>query len=333
MSPTPQLLRVESLRVGYPIRAATWGGRTARVWAVDGVSFAIAAGETLGLVGESGCGKSTLARAVLRLVEPDEGSVWLEGEELTGLAPARLRVLRKRMQIVFQDPASSLNPRLRVGDAVREPLRVHGLCTPTEAPARAAALFEAVGLGAEVIERFPHELSGGQRQRVAIARALAVGPSLVIADEPLSGLDGSVQAQLANLLLDLQEELGLSLLFISHDLRMVAHLADRIAVMYLGKFVEIGPAQRVGAAPAHPYARALWSASARGARGELELLEGEIASPLDPPAGCRFHPRCPRVRAQCRAEEPQLAEVGDGHWAACFWPVVVAGATVAREAG
>jgi len=300
------------------------------VRAIDGVSFDIAAGETLGLVGESGSGKTTLGRTVLRLYEPTAGSIRFEGAELGSLPSRRLREARRHMQMIFQDPVGSLNPRMRIEDIVAEPLDVHGLCSSrTERRKRVTTLLARVGLGADALARRPHEFSGGQRQRIGIARALASEPKLVVADEPISALDVSIQAQIVNLLADLQAERRLAFLFISHDLRVVRHLSHRVAVMYLGTVVETGPAAALYAAPAHPYTRALLGAIPEldPARRRLRvILEGDPPSPLAPPPGCRFHPRCPiyaRKRdPRCATEPPALAPfpgATSGHLAACHY--------------
>jgi oligopeptide/dipeptide ABC transporter ATP-binding protein len=296
-------------------------GRPPRlVRAVDDVSFTLAEGETLGLVGESGCGKSTLGRAILRLIEPTTGAVLFRGQDVVGLRGAALRAVRRQMQIVFQDPYSSLNPRMRVGAAIREPLDVYGIGTPAERRRRVGELLELVGLDVSYAARFPHELSGGQRQRVGIAAALALEPRLIVADEPVSALDVSVQAQILNLLHHLQRELRLALIFISHNLDVVAHVSDRVAVMYLGKIVELAPTATLFAAPQHPYTRALLAAipvpdPARAS--PPRPLAGEIPSPVDPPAGCRFHPRCPEAEAVCRRVEPLLQPYAPGCAMAC----------------
>ncbi len=322
LSPVP-LLSVEDLVVRYTRPAGLFGRET--VEAVRGVSLDIAPGETLGLVGESGCGKSSLARAILRLVEPASGRVTFDGADVLALAPAPLRALRRRMQIVFQDPWASLNPRLTVGAAVREGLEIHRLARGPEAGRRVAALLEEVGLPADSAGRYPHEFSGGQRQRVAIARALAVEPDLLICDEPVSALDVSVQAQVLNLLADLQRHRRLAMLFVSHDLAVVRHLAPRVAVMYLGRIVEEGPAEVVLHAPRHPYTQALLSAAPvpdpQAARTRVALT-GEPPSPTREPAGCAFHPRCPHPAKDtvCTTERPGLA--GREHRAACHKAVV-----------
>ncbi len=304
------LIRAEGLTKHFPSREGMVG--RALVHAVDSVSFEIREGETFGLVGESGSGKSTLGRCVLRLIKPTTGRIWFDGEEITALRGEALRKVRLRMQAVFQNPAGSLNPRMRAGTALAEPLRVHRGLTKDEADAQVAGLLARVGLHREVAGKYPHELSGGQCQRVAIARALAVEPRFLVLDEPTSSLDVSVQAQIVNLLRDLQRELRLTYLFITHDLSLVSYLADRVAVMYLGKIVEIGDALEVLERGSHPYTRALLSAvpvpDPTRKRGRI-ILPGEIPSALDPPSGCRFRTRCPWARARCADEEPLLREV------------------------
>ena len=299
------------------------------VRAVDGVSIKVRKGETLGLVGESGCGKSTLGRLMLRLVEPDYGRIVYDGRDIVPLTQAQLRPLRRKMQIIFQDPYASLNPRMTVRDIVGEAIRIHKLAKgKSEEEQRIAELLTKVGLRPEAMNRYPHEFSGGQRQRIGIARALAVQPEFIVCDEPISALDVSIQAQIVNLLQDLQDELGVAYLFISHDLNIVEHVAHRMAVMYLGKIVEQGDSASLYARAHHPYTRALLSAVpiADPARKKLRvLLEGDVPSPIDPPAGCAFHPRCPRaIPGTCNKETPSLAEIslGSGHKVACWNPHV-----------
>jgi peptide/nickel transport system ATP-binding protein len=314
------LLAVNDLKKHFPIRSGLFRA-PAFVYAVDGVSFDVAKGETLALVGESGCGKSTVGRAILRLFEITAGQVVLDGQRIDDLSAAALRPLRRRIQVVFQDPFSSLNPRLRVRNILAEPIRNFGLATsPAAVDARVAALMDMVRLPREAVARFPHEFSGGQRQRIGIARALAAEPDLIVCDEAVSALDVSVKAQIVNLLQDLQRELGLALLFISHDLAIVEHMTHRVAVMYLGKIVEVADKRAIFAEPRHPYTEALLSAvpvPEPGAARQRIILKGDVPSPIDPPSGCRFHTRCPYVFDRCRVEEPPLQPLASGHLAAC----------------
>ncbi|CAH2599255.1 dipeptide ABC transporter ATP binding subunit DppF [Rhodovastum atsumiense] len=321
MSP---LLEVEDLARHYPVRRGLlWSRRVGTVRAVDGISFTLHHGETLALVGESGCGKSTTARLVLRLIEPSAGTVRFEGTDITRLDGPALRRLRRRMQIVFQDPFASLNPRMTVGEIIEEPLIVHAAGDRAARRARVEELLGLVGLAAAHAGRYPHEFSGGQRQRIGIARALALSPALVVCDEPVSALDVSVQAQVVNLLKDLQERLGLSYLFIAHDLAVVKHAADRVAVMYLGQIVELAPRAALFDDPRHPYTRTLLAAIPRPdprRRGSGRPIPGgDVPSPMAPPPGCRFHTRCGFVTERCRAEAPPLRAVADGHWSACHY--------------
>jgi oligopeptide transport system ATP-binding protein len=326
------LVATERLAKYFPVegRMGRWfSGEAKLVRAVDGVSLRVRRGETLGLVGESGCGKSTLGRLILRLVEPTYGRVLYEGRDILPLPQSELRQLRRKMQIIFQDPYSSLNPRMTVRQIVGEAIQIHKLAkTKKDEEARVAQLLQQVGLRPETMGRYPHEFSGGQRQRIGIARALAVEPEFIVCDEPISALDVSIQAQIVNLLVQLQEELGLSYLFISHDLKIVEHMSHRVAVMYLGKIVEQAPAAAIYETPRHPYTRALLSAipALDPSHKKLRVLaEGDAPSPIDPPSGCTFHPRCPRAQAgQCDKEVPELRELveGSGHKVACWHPHV-----------
>jgi len=319
------VLQVNDLKKHFPLRGGFLGGKTGYVYAVDGVSFDIAKGETLSLVGESGCGKSTVGKAVLRLFDITGGQVILDGQRIDDMPSGTLRPMRRRMQVVFQDPFSSLNPRMRVRDILAEPIRNFGLARDgAELEAKVAALMDKVRLPRDAVGRWPHEFSGGQRQRIGIARALAAEPDLIICDEAVSALDVSVKAQIVNLLQDLQRELGLAMLFVSHDLAIVEHMTHRVAVMYLGKIVEVAPKRSLFAAPKHPYTEALLSAvpvPEPGAARERIILKGDVPSPIRPPPGCRFHTRCPYAFDRCRTEEPPLRPVadamGEGHVAAC----------------
>jgi oligopeptide/dipeptide ABC transporter ATP-binding protein len=314
------VLAVEKLVKHFPVERGVLRRAVAHVRAVDGVDFAIAPGETLCLVGESGCGKSTVARMVLRLTDPTSGAIRLAGTDITALSPDALAPFRRRVQMVFQDPYASLNPRLRVGKIVGEPLENFEPLDRAAREARVGEILAKVGLRPESANRYPFEFSGGQRQRIGIARALALRPDLIVADEPVSALDVSVQAQVLNLLMDLQAEFGLAFLFVSHDLAVVEHIGHRIAVMYLGRIVEIGPKDSVLAEPAHPYTRALIAAAPipdPRARREKIVLEGDVPSPLNPPPGCHFHTRCPFAMPRCREDSPPLREVAPGRAAAC----------------
>ena len=315
------LLQVRDIKVHFPVQHGLFSRVKAQVKAVDGVSFSLAAGETLGLVGESGCGKTTLGRAVVRLIEPTAGSVLFEGEDLTKLEGAALRSRRRGFQMIFQDPFGSLNPRMTVEQIVGEALDIHGVAAGEEARRkRIAELLDAVGLSAAHAQRYPHEFSGGQRQRIGIARALAVEPKLIVCDEPVSALDVSVQAQIINLLQDLQRERGIAYLFVAHDLAVVEHISRRVMVMYLGQVAELADAKAIVREPKHPYTQALISAIPvvdPASKRQRIMLPGDVPSPIDPPSGCPFHPRCPVAEARCHTEKPALRELAPGHFAAC----------------
>jgi oligopeptide transport system ATP-binding protein len=315
------LLRVRNLVKHFPVRGGLFSRTVDRVHAVDGVSFEIAAGETLGLVGESGCGKSTTGRCILRLIEPTAGEVRFDGRDVMAADARGLRELARGMQIIFQDPYASLNPRMTVGAIIGEALTIHGLARNVrEYDERVVNLLATVGLHADYRSRYPHEFSGGQRQRIGIARALAVSPRLIVCDEPVSALDVSIQAQVINLLEDLQRQFGLAYLFIAHDLSVVEHISRRVAVMYLGRIVELASAHDLYATPRHPYTEALLSAVPvpdPAAKRQRIVLQGDVPNPIRPPAGCHFHPRCPRAMERCRSEAPLLREVAPGHLAAC----------------
>jgi oligopeptide transport system ATP-binding protein len=319
------VLEIDELVKHFPIRAGLMRREVGQVRAVDGVSLAVMSQETVGVVGESGCGKSTLGRSLLRLVEPTSGAVRFKGEDVTTASKPRLRELRKHLQMVFQDPYASLNPRLPVRDTVGEPMIIHG-ASKADARQRVGELLEAVGLSPEHANRYPHEFSGGQRQRIGIARALALNPDVIVLDEPVSALDVSVQAQVINLLEDLQDEFDLTYLFIAHDLSVVRHISDRVAVMYLGMVAELASSDRLYDAPAHPYSHALMSAvpvadpDVERAR-ERVILEGDLPSPANPPPGCRFHTRCPIAEERCRTEVPVLREVHPGQFVSCHFPI------------
>jgi oligopeptide/dipeptide ABC transporter ATP-binding protein len=320
----PPLLELSGVQKHFAVRGGL-GGRGQQLQAVDGVSLIVEEGETLGLVGESGCGKSTLARCIVRLHEPTAGTIRFDGQDITSLSARRLRALRRDLVMVFQDPQASLNPRKRVDEIVGMPLRVHGMATGAALRARVAELLELVGLSPSHAQRYPHEFSGGQRQRIGLARALATNPRLVVCDEPVSALDVSIQAQILNLLRDLQRELRLTLVFIAHDLGVVRHVSDRVAVMYLGRIVEIAPVDELYAHPVHPYSEALLSAVPVPDPDVPDsgiILEGDVPSPIDPPSGCRFHPRCRYATEICRREDPPLSADGKPHPAACHHPLL-----------
>jgi oligopeptide/dipeptide ABC transporter ATP-binding protein len=322
------LIETEHLRLDFPVREGVVFDRTvAHVHAVDDVTVGLREGETLGLVGESGCGKTTFSRALMRLIDPTGGAIRFRGRDITGASRKDMEPLRREMQMVFQDPFASLNPRKRVGQIIAMPLRLHGIAAD-DIEARVRELLARVGLAPEHVNRYPHEFSGGQRQRIGIARALALEPRLVVLDEPVSALDVSVQAQIINLLDDLQDELGLSYLFVAHDLSVVRHVSDRIAVMYLGKLMEVSPAEELYVKPIHPYTAALLAAipipdPRENRRRERIVVSGEPPNPIDPPSGCVFHPRCPRATEVCRQVEPPLTRYPSGHLAACHHPLSV----------
>jgi peptide/nickel transport system ATP-binding protein len=332
MSAGEALVEVRGLVKHFPItRGIVLRRDGGAVRAVDGVSFEVRRGETLGIVGETGCGKSTTARLIMRLLEPSSGEVRFDGQDITRLHGARLKAVRREMQMIFQDPYSSLNPRKTIGSIVGEPFAIHGLHPDrAQRKRRVQELLETVGMSPEHYNRYPHEFSGGQRQRIGVARALALEPRLLIADEPVSALDVSIQAQVLNLLRELQRRLGLTVVFIAHDLSVVRHMCDRVAVMYLGKIVEIGPSEALYGFPRHPYTGALLSAvpladpssaAARSAAGEHAVLSGEVPSPANPPSGCRFHTRCPKAQELCTTQEPALEPKGSGTSAACHFPL------------
>jgi oligopeptide transport system ATP-binding protein len=329
------LVEVEDLVTHFPIREGLLGRQVAAVHAVDGVTFSVREGETLGLVGESGCGKSTLGRTIVRLLEPTSGDVRFQGRSIAHLRARELRPLRREMQMVFQDPYASLNPRKRIGSVIAAPMKIHGVGDARERRRRVQDLLDVVGLSPEHYNRYPHEFSGGQRQRIGVARALALRPKLVVADEPVSALDVSIQSQMLNLLEDLQEEFQLTYIFIAHDLGVVRHVSDRIAVIYLGKLVELSPAAELYERPIMPYTEALLSAVPipdpdLSDQRERIVLQGDVPSPIDPPPGCRFHPRCRYRTDVCSAVEPPLVDYGGGHLAACHHPLGVDDETLAR---
>jgi oligopeptide/dipeptide ABC transporter ATP-binding protein len=325
---TDDLLLVENLEKHFPVtRGIIFQKQIGAVKAVDGVTFSVKRGETLGVVGESGCGKSTMARCIMRLLDPTDGRIVFDGHDITHLDRSSMRPIRREMMMIFQDPYASLNPRKRVGYIIAEALEVHKMGTAAEIKRRVQELLHVVGLNPEHYNRFPHEFSGGQRQRIGVARALAVNPKLIVCDEPVSALDVSVQAQILNLLKDLQEEFHLTYVFIAHDLNVVRHISDRVMVMYLGKVSEIATRQQLYSEPKHPYTGALLSAvpipnPELGRQRKGIVLEGDVPSPINPPAACRFHPRCPRFHeGHCDVEEPPLYEFGEGHSAACHYPL------------
>lgn len=316
------LLVVNNLVKKFPIKGGVFGREVASVNAIQGVSFAIKKGETLGLVGESGCGKSTLGRCILRLIEPTSGEVFFNGQDVLAMNPTELRHIRRKMQIIFQDPMASLNPRMTVGSIIAEPIKIHGLAKGPDVTKRVLKLLDLCGLRPEAINRYPHEFSGGQRQRICIARALAVEPEFIVCDEPVSALDVSIQAQIINLLQDLQKELRLTYLFIAHDLKVVEHISNRVSVMYLGKMAELAPAEELYTKPLHPYTQALFSAipmpDPKGKRQRI-ILQGDVPSPISVPPGCPFHPRCPKAQDRCRVDVPTLEEKSHDHYANCWF--------------
>lgn len=317
---TEELLVVKNLKKYYPITGGVLGGEVGVVKAVDDVSFSVKRGETLGLVGESGCGKSTTGRSLLRLIEPTEGEVHFDGVNVTSLSADQMRKMRRDMQIVFQDPFASLNPRHNIEKILEEPLVVHGIGTAAERKKKVQEMLEVVGLSSYHARRYPHQFSGGQRQRIGIARALMLNPKLIVADEPVSALDVSIQSQVLNLMQDLQRELGLTYLFIAHDLSVVRHISDRVGVMYLGRIVELASSRQLYSTPLHPYTKALLSAVPTPDPDDVReriILQGDVPSPANPPSGCTFHTRCPHVTDECRTVRPAFQDVGGGHFVAC----------------
>jgi oligopeptide/dipeptide ABC transporter ATP-binding protein len=320
VSANAPVIEVKDLKKHFPVKKGLLRRTVGHVYAVDGVSFSIKSGETLGLVGESGCGKTTAGRAVLRLTEPTSGSIQVDGKEIIGLSKSELRPYRRQMQIIFQDPFSSLNPRQTAGDIVGEPLLVHGVANTKERQEQVSALFARVGLRPAQMSNYPHQFSGGQRQRIGIARALALGPKLIVGDEPVSALDVSIQAQVINLLMDLQRERQLSYLFISHNLAVVEHISHQIAVMYLGRIVEYADTRSIFTRAQHPYTEALLSAVPvpdPAVKRQKRVLQGDVPSPVNPPSGCHFHTRCPYAEARCKVEAPPLREIAPGHHVSC----------------
>jgi oligopeptide transport system ATP-binding protein len=316
------LLEVKHLKKHFPIKGGVFSKTIGYVYAVDDINFTLAKGETLGLVGESGCGKSTTGRTILRLIEPTAGAISFEGQDITALDKSAMRALRREMQIIFQDPYASLNPRMTVGSIIGEPLEIHKIAKGSEKEERVASLLQKVGLRAEDMRKYPHEFSGGQRQRIGIARALALNPKLIVCDEPVSALDVSIQAQVINLLEDLQAEFGLSYLFIAHNLNVVEHISDRVAVMYLGQIVELASDEELYKNPQHPYTEALLSAVPipdPTVKKKRIILEGDVPSPINPPKGCHFHTRCMYKEKICEEVEPEFKDIGGGHWVACHF--------------
>ncbi len=316
------LLEVKHLKKHFPIKGGIFSKTIGHVYAVDDVNFTLAKGETLGLVGESGCGKSTTGRTILRLIEPTDGAIYFEGQEITTLDKSAMRALRREMQIIFQDPYASLNPRMTVGSIIGEPLEIHKIAKGADKEERVALLLQKVGLRAEDMRKYPHEFSGGQRQRIGIARALALNPKLIVCDEPVSALDVSIQAQVINLLEDLQAEFGLSYLFIAHNLNVVEHISNRVAVMYLGQIVELASDEELYRNPQHPYTEALLSAVPipdPTVKKKRIILEGDVPSPINPPKGCHFHTRCMYKESICAEVEPEFKDIGGGHWVACHF--------------
>jgi peptide/nickel transport system ATP-binding protein len=321
MAETP-LLDVKHLKKHFPIKGGVFSKTIGYVYAVDDINFTLGKGETLGLVGESGCGKSTTGRTILRLIEPTDGAIYFEGQNITGLDKSAMRALRREMQIIFQDPYASLNPRMTVGSIIGEPLEIHKIARGSEKEERVASLLQKVGLRAEDMRKYPHEFSGGQRQRIGIARALALNPKLIVCDEPVSALDVSIQAQVINLLEDLQAEFGLSYLFIAHNLNVVEHISNRVAVMYLGQIVELASDEALYKNPQHPYTEALLSAVPipdPTVKKKRIILEGDVPSPINPPTGCHFHTRCMYKEKICEEVEPEFKDIGGGHWVACHF--------------
>jgi oligopeptide transport system ATP-binding protein len=321
MAETP-LLEVKHLKKHFPIKGGVFSKTIGYVYAVDDINFTLGKGETLGLVGESGCGKSTTGRTILRLIEPTDGMISFEGQDITHLDKSAMRALRREMQIIFQDPYASLNPRMTVGSIIGEPLEIHKIAKGSEKEERVASLLQKVGLRAEDMRKYPHEFSGGQRQRIGIARALALNPKLIVCDEPVSALDVSIQAQVINLLEDLQAEFGLSYLFIAHNLNVVEHISNRVAVMYLGQIVELASDEELYKNPQHPYTEALLSAVPipdPTVKKKRIILEGDVPSPINPPKGCHFHTRCMYKDKICEEVEPEFKDIGGGHWVACHF--------------